>query len=147
MDVNIMPSQWINLFISHFLHAMLIQALKKHPANWCVYSMWSFNWLLMLEEYGLRNRKTICYYYVQLQASGSFSVNSNYTFIYSLLQQTSTRRGQKEKKPKTSCKAAFVPTLTNWLAFSTAEVKCWGMSEQTKKHSEKAELHQAALFC
>jgi len=33
IDVHVMPGQPINLFINHFLHAMLIQALKKQPAN------------------------------------------------------------------------------------------------------------------
>lgn len=94
-DVNLMPSQGITLFISHFLCVMLIQALKKHPANWCMYNIWSLNWLLRVEEYWLRNRKTICHYYEHLQASGSSSVDSNHTFIYSLLEQTSTRRVQK----------------------------------------------------
>lgn len=33
MDVYVMLIQPINLFVRHFLHATLIQALKKHPGN------------------------------------------------------------------------------------------------------------------
>lgn len=63
----------------------------------------------------------------KLQAA--FEHTPNYTFIYSLLLHT--RKCQEKKK---SCKAAFMPSVTNCLAFPTAGVKCWNMSEQTKEH-------------
>lgn len=66
-----------------------------------------------------------------------------YIYLQSVIANFHMKGPERKEIPQTLFKAAFVPS---YLAFPTAEVKRWGMSEQTKKHSNEAELHQAALL-